>query len=333
MVYNNIVKDILNNGGTITPIYIPNKHSNGTGLCNASILFSEDKLRIILRSVDYTLYCCDKYQSCFEGPLSYYHRDNDLNLRTTNFYCELNKNKLTIQKYNAIDTRKLDVKPIWNFIGLEDARLIFWDNKYYMCGVRRDTTPHGQGRMEMCELNISNNSVEEISRHRIEVPDTSSYCEKNWMPIKDKPFHFIKWTNPTEVVKMNLNNNTSERVFLSDKSVDVPFDIRGGSQLIPWDDNCYLAITHECKFVPKNFNGYKEADYYHRFVIWNSDFSIKHISNNFNFMTGRVEFCIGLEQVDDHIIIIFGFYDNACYAIKIPKSYLNTLIWKTLKNN
>ncbi len=249
MVFINLVKTIIEDGGMIKPIYIDNKDSGGTGLCNASILFSEGKLRMILRNVEYTMHQCEGeqlYQSCFEGPLSYYHKDDDLKLRTTNFYCELNQNTLEIEKYHRIDTSKLDVTPIWTFIGLEDARLVFWNNKYYGCGVRRDTTTNGQGRMEFSELQINDDSVLEINRNRIEVPDTESYCEKNWMPIKNKPFHFIKWTNPTEVVKVDLSGNKSEQVFLSDKFIPMKNGLRGGSQLIEWDDNTYLSILHEC---------------------------------------------------------------------------------------
>jgi hypothetical protein len=49
-------------------------------------------------------------------------------------------------------------------------------------------------------------------------------------------------------------------------------------------------------------------------------------------MSAKVEFCTGLEEVDNNIIISFGFQDNACYAIKLLKNNLNQLIWKTLKN-
>ena len=34
----------------------------------------------------------------------------------------------------------MDEKPLWTFIGLEDARMVQWSNKYFLCGVRRDTT-------------------------------------------------------------------------------------------------------------------------------------------------------------------------------------------------
>tara|TARA_Y100000591_G_scaffold247537_1_gene218643 strand:+ start:15965 stop:16975 length:1011 start_codon:yes stop_codon:yes gene_type:complete len=336
MIYENFIKDILDVSGIISPIYIDNKDSKGTGLCNASILYNDNRLMMILRNVEYTLYHCEgeqQFQSRYEGPLSYYHRDDDLSLRTTNFYCELDPQTLKIIKYNKINTEKLDVKPIWNFIGLEDARLIYWDNKYYACGVRRDTTTNGQGRMEMSELDISDNYVKEINRNRIQVPDTNSYCEKNWMPIKDKPFHFIKWTNPTELVKIDLSTNTSQPIYKSNNYIQLKYDLRGGSQLIPWDDNTYIAIVHECKFISSNYNKFKDAEYYHKFVIWNSDWSIKFISKSFNFITAKVEFCTGLEQIDNDIVITFGFQDNACYAVKVTKKNLNDLIWNKLKPN
>ena len=175
------------------------------------------------------------------------------------------------------------------------------------------------------------NYVKETNRTRIEVKDTSSYCEKNWMPIKDKPFHFIKWTNPTEVVKVDLQKQFAEQIYLSTVTEELPYDLRGGSQLIKWYDDTYLSIVHECKFIPKNLNGYKDAEYYHRFVIWNSDWSIKCISKNFDFMTGGVEFCIGLEEIEENIIIAFSFQDNCSFALKMSKSFLNNLIWKELQ--
>ena len=334
MIYINLVKTILDNSGTILPIFIPSELTNGTGLCNTSLYYDGDKLRGIMRHVEYTLYSCEgekKYQSRFEGPLSYYHRDDDLKLRTNNYYIEIDKNTFKLSRYNKIDTSLLDEEPKWTFIGLEDARLINWNNKFYACGVRRDTTTNGQGRMEMSELEISDNFVKEIKRNRIEPPiDKNSYCEKNWMPVKNKPNHFIKWSNPTEVVEIDISNNISKQVFVGD-NLYLNKDLRGGSQLIKWDNDCYLAIVHSCDFISKNFNGYKDADYHHYFVIWNSDWSIQYISNPFNFMTGRVEFCIGLEQVDDNIIIAFSFQDNGSYLVKLSKNILDDILWNKLK--
>ena len=48
------------------------------------------------------------------------------------------------------------------------------------------------------------------------------------MPIIDKPFHFVRWTKPTEVVSVNLNDNISERVYYHDNKEEIHYQIRGG---------------------------------------------------------------------------------------------------------
>tara|TARA_Y100001980_G_C14554844_1_gene342212 strand:+ start:3018 stop:4028 length:1011 start_codon:yes stop_codon:yes gene_type:complete len=334
-MYENLVKTIINDyDGTIKPLIIDKDITNGTGITNSSIFVEDDKIHLIMRHVEYTLYHCEneqKYQSAEQGPLSYYHREDKEELKTNNIYCELDPNTLDIIKEIKIDTSKLDVSPMWTFIGLEDARLVKWNNKYFLCGVRRDTTTNGQGRMELSEIIIEEDKVTEISRNRIEVPDINSYCEKNWMPILDKPFHFVKWTNPTEIVEVNLEQNNCKQIFKGDITFDLPFDIRGGSPLIEWDDNSYICITHEVDFTLKNQNGFKNADYYHRFIIFDKDYTIKYISRHFNFMTAKIEFCIGLAKYKNDILISFGFQDNASYIIKVNKDRLEDCIYDKLK--
>ena len=189
MVITNLVKQVIDNGGSITPLIIPSSETNGTGLMNPSIYNDNGNLLLNLRHVQYTLYHTrGKFENRY-GPLVYLNPENDIKLRTNNFFCNLNDN-LVINTYSKIDTSEHDIPPVWEFIGLEDARIVRWDDKLYLCGVRRDVKDNGEGRMELSELSINNTSVKEISRFRIPVPfDNNSYCEKNWMPILDMPYH------------------------------------------------------------------------------------------------------------------------------------------------
>jgi hypothetical protein len=336
-MYENIVKTLINNYDCIIKsLIISSELTNGTGITNSSILVENDKIHLIMRHVEYTLYHCEgeqKYQSCEQGPLSYYHREDKEQLKTNNYYCELDNKSYDIKKTIKIDTSKLDKTPLWTFIGLEDARLVKWFNKYFLCGVRRDTTTYGEGRMELCEIEIKDDKVTEISRNRIQVPDKKSYCEKNWMPILSDPYHFVKWTNPVEIVKVNLKSNDCDIIFNSSKTHNLPYEIRGGSPLINWYDNTYLCITHEVDFTLKNQNGFKNADYYHRFIIFDKEsLEIKLISDNFNFMTGKIEFSIGLAEYKNNILITYGFQDNSSYLLILPKENLNKFINEELKN-
>lgn len=319
------VKFALERGGSIHPLIIPSECTNGTGIMNPSIFVDGDKIRVIIRHVNYTFYHSE--EKLFQhqwGPLTYVHPENDMHLRTTNYYCELDEN-FNISRYNKIDTSEFDTyEPQWDFVGLEDARIFKWDGKLYTTGVRRDLDTVGTGRMELCEIEVGDDYVKEISRFRIPPPnDPNSYCEKNWMPILDKPYHYVKWSNPTEVVKIDPINKTSKTVSLSDQ-IDLPRDLRGGSQVLPVGD-FYFACTHEVELFSSEV-GRKDAIYKHRFIVWDKDFKIAFHSKDFDFMDGHVEFCVGIAKYKDDFLMTFGFQDNAAYLLKVSESVVEEFI-------
>jgi hypothetical protein len=326
MVTNNLALHILQNGGAISPLLVSSELSNGLGLMNPSIYNDNGKLIVNIRNVNYTLYHSEKkILPHIYGPLTYGHPENDQHLRTWNILTELDPDNLSVIKVNKIDTTKLDVEPLWEFVGLEDARVVRWDGKLYLTGVRRDTTTNGQGRMELSEIEITENSVKEISRVRIEAPkDPNSYCEKNWMPILDKPYHYIKWANPTEVVKVDPKTGKSETI-KEGRHIKLPRDLRGGSQIVPFEDG-YLAITHEvCLFYSED--GRKDGKYYHRFVYWDKYFDIQAYSDEFHFMGADIEFCVGMAEHNDDLLITFGFQDNAAFLLKTSKTFIKQLLY------
>jgi hypothetical protein len=313
----NFAKLAIDNGGSIHPLIIPSELTNGLGLMNPSILVEDDKIRVILRSVNYTFYHSEKklFQHPW-GPLTYVHPENDMHLRTTNYYLELDEN-YNITRYNKIDTSEFDTyEPLWDFVGLEDARIFRWEGKLYTSGVRRDLDTIGTGRMELCEIVVNENSVKEVSRFRIPPPnDPNSYCEKNWMPIMDMPYHYVKWGNPTEVVKVDPISKTSTTTHLGD-AISLPRDLRGGSQVISLGDY-YIACTHEVDLFSSEV-GRKDAVYYHRFIVWDKSWNIIKHSKEFNIMNGDVEFCVGMAAQGSDILMTFGFQDNASYLLKVP---------------
>jgi hypothetical protein len=321
----NFAKLAIDNGGSIHPLIIPSELTNGLGLMNPSILVEDDKIRVILRAVNYTFYHSEKklFQHQW-GPLTYVHPENDIHLRTTNYYLELDQN-YKISRYNKIDTSKFDnYEPLWDFVGLEDARIFRWNGKLYTSGVRRDLDTIGTGRMELCEIVVDENNVTEVSRVRIQPPNNpNSYCEKNWMPIIDRPNTYVKWSNPTEVVEINPETGESKTLFLGQQH-NIPRDLRGGSQVIPWN-GYYLALTHEVDLFNSEV-GRKDAVYYHRIVIWDRNFNLIRWSKEFSLMSGHVEFCIGLAQQNNDLLITFGFQDNAAYLLKFPEKLITEFI-------
>jgi len=322
-----LCKYFKDKGGTLIPLILKD---NRESICNPSLLYINGKLYCNIRKVGYILYYSEneKYKSFSGGKLCYYHKDNEMTLRTDNILCELDPQTLNILSSHEIDMSNLNTKPKWTFVGLEDIRLIYFKNNIWAAGVRRDTEETGIGRIELSRLEINENSVREKERRRIEIENKGSYCEKNWMPIKDQPGKFIKWANPTEIVEINEDINLAEKVFLSKTKIPLPFDLRGGSQLIPFEDG-YLAVVHECDFKMEDYVQ-RDAKYYHRFIIWNKDWSIRNITQAFNLLSGCIEFACGLEEVENNILISFGYYDNAAYILKVPTMELSKFIENNL---
>lgn len=344
----NFCKNILDKGGKLTPLIIPSIDSKGLGLMNPSILVEQDKILLNLRNINYTLYHSENQQLFNNrwGPLVYLNPENDPHLRTFNFLCELNPVDLTIIRHNLIDTSKLDKEPLWEFVGLEDIRLVRWEGKLYGCGVRRDTTTNGEGRMEMSELieiinpNPGESPIKEISRVRIQTPKNKpSYCEKNWMPVLDMPYYFVKWTNPTELVKVNPITGSSETVFLSSTHIPNLPDFRGGSQILRYKDY-RVCMIHEVDLFNNRLDQ-KDGKYRHRFIVWDLNWNIVKYSEAFSFMDGEIEFSCGMAFYQGDLLLTFGFQDNAAYTLRVPEKMIDEIFglkepdfkWGEIENN
>ncbi|NDB83938.1 MAG: hypothetical protein EB127_14625 [Alphaproteobacteria bacterium] len=321
---NNFVKLALDHGGSIKPLIIPSSYTGGTGLMNPSIFIDDDDvIKVNLRHVNYTFYHSEaKLFQHQWGPLTYIHPENDMHLRTWNWYLELDHN-LNITRYNKVDTSTFDTyEPKWDFVGLEDARIFRWEGKLYLSGVRRDTTTHGQGRMELCEIEVGDDYVKEISRVRIE-PPVDSYCEKNWMPVMDMPYHYVKWSNPTEVVRADPKTGRAETVYLTERA-PIAADFRGGSQVIKFR-GLYVAVVHEVNLF-KSEVGRKDGLYRHRFLLWDDKFNLVRYSPIFAFMDAHVEFAVGMVEQGNDMLISFGFQDNAAFVLRMKSDTLDKFI-------
>lgn len=331
---NNLVQKSVAHGGKLAPLVISNGLTSGTGLMNPSVFVnSKNEIFVNLRHVNYTLYHSENDQrfSSRWGPLSYLHPEGDQALRTTNYICKLDEN-LSMIGHGVVDTSEFDVTPLWEFTGEEDCRLVEWDDRYYIIGVRRDTTPHGEGRMELSEITIDEDTwtIKEISRMRVPAPgDNSSYCEKNWMPIIDKPYHFVKWTSPTEVVRTYPELPARCDQVVLNPGLTPPKDQRGSSQIVRWG-NIYIAITHEVDLY-KNYLDQKDGLYRHRLVVWDDQFNLIGLSPEaFTFLDAKVEFVAGAAKYGDDLLISFGFQDNAAFILRTPGHVVEDLILEAL---
>ena len=328
----NLVHKSVSQGGKLTPLILPHSTTFGMGLMNPSIFVDDDgDILVNIRHVNYTLYHSEKDQRFFSpwGPLSYLHPEKDQRLVTTNYLGRLDKDYNLIN-FTKVDYSKLDVPPIWEFVGEEDVRITQWDGNYYLIGVRRDTTPNGQGRMEYSkiELDKSTWTATEVQRVRIPPPiDVNSYCEKNWMPILDMPYHFVKWAMPTEVVKANPDKPECEQVLVK-QSPPISPDQRGGTNVVAWGDY-YIAFTHEVRLW-KNYLNQKDSIYRHRMIVWDKEFNFVGVTSAFAFLDTPIEFCVGAAVIQKKLVLTFGVQDNCAFVLEIPQTIVNEMITEAM---
>jgi len=321
-----LVKDALNNGGSLHPLILPHSVTGGVGVMNPSVFVnSNNEIFCNIRVVNYALYHSRKHPHKY-GPLQYLHEEDNIALDTFNVLAKLDQD-LNIVSHHKVDTSANYTPPAWNFTGLEDARLVEWDEETFLIGVRRDVKSDGEGRMEMSALTFNSGEASEDYRTRME-PPVPSYCEKNWMPILDWPHHFVKWTSPTEIVKHDANGKCETvRVLESRFDGTLRRDLRGGSQLVPFKDG-YLALTHD-SVLYKTQQNQKDATYLHRFVFFNIDLELTEITDTFTLLGGDIEFCCGLAAYEDDLLISFGYQDSSAFILKISKEQVSNIIWKS----
>lgn len=323
----NLCNFVIQQGGELLPLIIPSTQTGGTGLMNPSILVMNNKIYILVRHVNYVLYHAEniKFPHTY-GPLQYLHPENEQCLKTWNYFLQLDPKTLEVLKCDLIDTSLFDAPFNCEFIGLEDARLIHWENKLYICGVRRDADAAGIGRMDLSEIVISETGVKEVSRERIPTPHfKESFCEKNWMPILDKPYKFVKWSNPIEIIQYSPTTKITSPVNeIKEKDPRFECDLRGSSQVLPYG-NDYLAVVHETYNHPSEA-GNKNATYRHRFIVFNKKGKIIKYSQIFSFMDALIEFCCGAAFLNEELLLTFGYQDNAAFLLKMNKTILEGLL-------
>lgn len=284
--------------------------------CNPSIFYDEvdDQFLCAQRNVSYILNGSKGKLWGAYGPLHYIIPQERYNWLETRNY--IGNSRDAMDEFCWFDIQMKEHPAQWYFRGLEDVRLVRWEGKLYAIGVRRDDNPTGRGRMEMCELDEYYHEVRSV---KLKAPDgDKAYCVKNWMPVIDKPYHFIDQAlNPLRIVKVNPDTGDIEyEITQPTENYLKGFDMgRGSSQCIPWENGHHLTIIHTCQMYYLG-NGRKFARYLHAFVDYNPDWTVAHVSPLFSFDDFVVEFCCGMAMKDDQVYISFALQDNISYILE-----------------
>jgi hypothetical protein len=133
----------------------------------------------------------------------------------------------------------------------------------------------------------------------------------------------MKWCNPSEIIKVDLENNKTKTTFMGTYT---PFykDFRGGSQVIKLNEDYSFACVHTVNLFRSEI-GAKNAIYRHCFIFWDSDWKVHKWTPEFSFLNADIEFCTGMTKLGNNFILTFGFQDNCSFVLSVPSKILEQI--------
>lgn len=320
------IKYLLDNNAKIAPLEINYDENEILASMNPSIWIDNDVCYINIRAVNYNLFN-SRYREYTQNdqPIAYINKDEG-HLITENFFGTIDLETLNIQEISKVQMMKLH-EPCWDFVGLEDARIIKWDENIYLCGVRRDVKDNGEGRMELSKIKKIDNQWIEVERTRMPAAgDDTAYLEKNWMPIIDKPWYWLKWCCPMEFCTYSLSTNKLDIIF-TNETLNVPY--RGDSHIIHIDNYYYCFVHNVMNHQLNSYTNARITYYCHYIIRFNEDFTLAGVFGPFTYDNRfNVEFGCGLAFDGINCYLTYAENDAASYIIKFDKSLLINLPYK-----
>ena len=224
-------------------------------------------------------------------------------VRTQNYWCELTGTLHAAAPKLVSDRASRKALATALICGYEDCRLFRWRDRWWASATVRDQDP--QMRAEMVLLEFDDEGSVHVAR-ALRGYGTQVH-EKNWMPcVRDDELLFVYGCDPLVVLKVaQIDDDIAHlKVAVDNVPTIAAGHLRGGSQLIPFDDG-WLAITHEVVFAGS------ARHYLHRMIWLDAAFRLRRITMPFFLKHEGVEFVAGLANVagSDTVVVSFGVRD------------------------
>lgn len=277
------------------------KPRDGYIAMNPSIVNHNDRLLVLVRTVNYTITEDGRYEiRAGDGSIT-----NDNPIDTENWICGL-ANDLNVMSAFSVTWNRPEAafKPV---IGLEDMRLISNGRLHFSACVREQNV---EGWCEQWTGQLRGSAGADVGwfvdNERAMLPKTRQN-EKNWMPfVRDQDINFV----------YRLGTVVDEQGCVVDHRppTDAVDTISGSSQVIPFA-GAFLAVVHESRFLPGTCKRY----YQHRFALMDANGALHKLSLPFVFHDKQIEFCAGLCWHPDHqrLLISYGVRDEEAWIAEV----------------
>jgi hypothetical protein len=231
------------------------------------------------------------------------------------------------KNFQFIDENKLIIPPLLKqiskninkynktLIGIEDIKMFNFNNSIYISGTCQSMKNTNRINI-LGEYDYISNKI--INFKYMNVKFNKQKIEKNWV-------YFKNFNNELKIIykwyPLQICDIKNDELILSN-NIQMPNDflyVRGSSCGIWFNDEIWF-ICHI------NENAYLR-NYFHLFVVFDTQMNLKKYSNKFKFNNYMIEFCIGLEIINDKLVICYSLNDNIPIMGLYNISQLDDLDW------
>lgn len=198
-------------------------------------------------------------------------------------------------------------------MGVEDIRLFQKEGKIYFYGSTKEYSYTDKIRILYGVYSLETCCLEEPIVCR---PPKETMCEKNWVWAGEKIIY--KWF-PLQIGVME-----KERLVLT-QSIQAPplfEELRGSTPGCLWE-NQWWVLVHMVRFEEG------KRVYIHFMVVFDRDLTeIKGVSRPFVFEKEQIEYCVGMDIIDDKILFLYSTMDRTSKYIRVPlQPFKKKMVW------
>lgn len=308
------LKYLLSHGSQVH--FIDGQFVEPLGITNPSIIKHNGKILLSARTCEYTFFNFRTNNPYTNRSLSWFPlsmaSNVPVNYYSRNHILELNGSFDVVSKTELLPNQ-FERKLFYN--GAEDIRLAETENgdlsmSYSLFEEQQNVS------MNIAVLDDSYNVKESYK-----FSPTSH--EKNWMPVLDRPGHYVR-TAFGDIVELKDGN------FIHHGDENAPLEYRGSSQLVPYKDT-YICTVHIGEYYDEN--DIVRMRYKSKFIQTDKTYNVINQSEWFSFCNMPIEFSCGMMIDGDRVLIPFSLFDSITLVLETDISLILSFMNGTYKTN
>lgn len=263
--------------------------------CRSNLFFFIPKIKSI--SINYSI----------TKQFNYIIRD-----QTNNYWVVLDESLHVKKKYELLISPTCIKKHESDSKGLKDIRICTISGIFYGLAVTLEYGNYNHPSVVLCCFDKKDTDGNYHISNIFPTTFKDNKYQKNWTPFCDNDKLCVIYSHqPLTIVEIDKNSGETKIILSKESSLLYNLSyIRGSSLPIKLKNGLWIVLVNEID----------KEKYFHRFLLYDSEWNLKEISISFYFSELFVEFCLD----ENNVILLFSKEDNTTEMIIFP---LSTISW------